>query len=166
MVAKCFCVLWLLGIRFVGIKLVCMKSFLEPLEESKAPLPKEHFLHLLSPLCASKLIICLNKNSPVEICVITIITIIAQKAIIGVFLVTRTWMPNQRSSQWDFLSSTQGNIFNFLDADLQTVVDWLLCYPDDEVISGFFNKKKMLSSVILANQAQYNLRDFLYLNIK
>ncbi|BBG97528.1 adenosine deaminase [Prunus dulcis] len=41
------------GIQFVGIRLVCTKSFLEPLEESKAPLPKEHIIRLLSHLYAS-----------------------------------------------------------------------------------------------------------------
>ncbi|XP_021817020.1 tRNA-specific adenosine deaminase 1-like isoform X2 [Prunus avium] len=43
-------------IQYVGIRLVCMKSFLEPLEESKAPLPKEHIIRLLSHLYASRVI--------------------------------------------------------------------------------------------------------------
>jgi len=60
------CFLWLPGIQYVGISLACLKWFLEPLEESKAPLPKEHFIHLLSPLYASKLTNILKKSSPVE----------------------------------------------------------------------------------------------------
>jgi hypothetical protein len=67
-----------------------MKSFLEPLEESKAPLPKEHFIHLLSLLSAGTLINMLEQISPVVKGIITIITIIEQKAIIGDFLVTST----------------------------------------------------------------------------
>lgn len=58
--------MWLPGIQHVGISLVCMKSFLEPLEESKVPLPKEHFFHLQSHLYASKLANIHEIISPVE----------------------------------------------------------------------------------------------------
>lgn len=56
-----------IGIPYVGISLACMKLFLGPREENKGPLLKEHFLPLLSHLCASKLTSMLQEISSVAL---------------------------------------------------------------------------------------------------
>lgn len=56
-----------IGIPYVGISLACMKLFLGPQEENKGPLLKEHFLPLLSHLCASKLTSMLQEISSVAL---------------------------------------------------------------------------------------------------